>query len=144
MLIEDLQEQLKRKDEIINTQQKEIEFLKNKIAEIEFKEVKKHNERGAGRKSNLTKEQIWKINELYSKGFSYAAIAKEVKISKAYVYKLINKQSNAENDKQPMSKEAYEKYRKHSNILRKQLRDMGHTHTLSEDLPSYEEYIKSF
>lgn len=54
-------------------------------------ETKKHNERGAGRKSTLTDEKIQKIKELHSQGLSYGKIAKEVGLSKAYVYKLINK-----------------------------------------------------
>ena len=53
---------------------------------------KKHNERGAGRKSRLTEETLQKINYLREQGFSYGEIAKEVELSKAYVYKLINKQ----------------------------------------------------
>lgn len=121
-------------EKIIIEQQKEIDFLKNRIAKLESK---KHNERGAGRKSNLTQEQINKVDELHLQGLSYGAIAKEVGISKAYVYKLINKQNN-----EPMTEAEYNKYRERTNILRKGLREMGHTHSLTEDLPTYEEYIK--
>lgn len=144
MSIKELQEQLKAKDELINKQQREIEYLEKRIKELEFKEIKQHNERNAGRKSNITKEQILKINKMHSEGQSYGAIAKEVGISKAYVYKLINKQYNVHDSNQMMTKEAYEKYRERVNILRKELRDMGHTHKLTEDLPPYEEYIKQF
>lgn len=126
-------EELKK---IIIAQQKEIDLLKSRIAELESK---KRNERGAGRKSNLTQEQIYKINELHLQGLSYGAIAKEVRISKAYVYKLINKQNE-----KPMTEDEYNKYREHVNILRKDLRDAGHTHSLTKDLPAYEEYIKDF
>ncbi len=80
-----------------------LEVYMNKLAEenkklkaenrklINNKTIKKHNERGAGRKSNLTKEQKDKIKKLNQEGLSYGAIAKEVGLSKAYVYKLISK-----------------------------------------------------
>lgn len=58
---------------------------------INNKTIKGHNERGAGRKSNLTEEQKDKIKKLHQEGLSYGAIAKEVGLSKAYVYKLISK-----------------------------------------------------
>jgi hypothetical protein len=53
--------------------------------------VRIHNERGAGRKSKLTTEQIKKVKQLRNEGKSYGAISKEVGMSKAYVYKLIKK-----------------------------------------------------
>lgn len=71
--------------------------LINKCTELEKKLAKtdpKHNERGAGRKRTLTDEQLEKVQELHQQGKSYGAIAKEVGISKAYVYKLINKQQD--------------------------------------------------
>ncbi len=58
---------------------------------INNKTIKGYNERGAGRKSNLTEEQKDKIKKLHQQGLSYGAIAKEVELSKAYVYKLISK-----------------------------------------------------
>ena len=61
--------------------------LENKLSELE----PKYNERGAGRKSTLTNEHLQKVRELHQQGLSYGAVAKEVGLSKAYVYKLINK-----------------------------------------------------
>lgn len=74
----------------LEEENKELKAENRKL--INNETVKKHNERGAGRKSNLTEEQLEKIKELHQEGLSYGAIAKEVGISKAYVYKLINKQ----------------------------------------------------
>lgn len=68
--------------------------LEKQLKELQLMEQKKHNERGAGRKSSLTQEQINKIKELHEQGLSYGAIAKEAGLSKAYVYKLINKREN--------------------------------------------------
>jgi len=52
--------------------------------------VKTHNERGAGRKSHLTKEQLEKVEKLRDEGLSYKKIGEAVGISKTYAYKLIN------------------------------------------------------
>jgi YesN/AraC family two-component response regulator len=52
---------------------------------------KKHNERGAGRKSTLTQEQLMQVEHLHKQGLSYSKIGEEVGISKTYVYKLIKK-----------------------------------------------------
>lgn len=123
-------------EKIIIAQQKEIDFLKSKIEKLESK---KHNERGAGRKSTLSKEKINRVNELHLQGLSYGAIAKEVGISKAYVYKLINKQEN-----KIMTEDEYNRYREHTNSLRKGLRNIGHNHAGTKDLPTYEEYLKIF
>jgi YesN/AraC family two-component response regulator len=51
--------------------------------------IKIHNERGAGRKSKLTVEQLKKLEKLHNKGLSYKRIGDAVGISKAYAYKLI-------------------------------------------------------
>jgi DNA-binding NarL/FixJ family response regulator len=75
---------------------KEIERLKDRINQFESKQIDKctiHNERGAGRKSQLTPEQSEKVYSLHQQGLSYGKIATEVGISKAYVYKLISKQN---------------------------------------------------
>lgn len=66
--------------------------LENQLAKLQEKEPK-HNERGAGRKSSLTDEQIQNVKELHQQGLSYGAIAKKVNLSKPYVYKLINAQN---------------------------------------------------
>lgn len=69
-----------------------VEFLRAENLKLTNKKSKKvHNERGAGRKSNLTTEQVQRIEKLHQKGKSYGAIAKEVGLSKSYIYKLINK-----------------------------------------------------
>ncbi|MCY6354368.1 helix-turn-helix domain-containing protein [Clostridium sp. ZS2-4] len=76
-----------------NKLEKDNEKLKaenRKLINNETVTVKKHNERGAGRRSNLTEEQMQGIKELHQEGMSYGKIAKEVGLSKAYVYKLIN------------------------------------------------------
>ncbi|WP_461207643.1 helix-turn-helix domain-containing protein [Clostridium sp. DL1XJH146] len=96
----------------LNTEQKKIldkriSFLEKKCEElteenekmrivnkslINKKTEKIHNARGAGRKSNLTQEQLQKVYELHKQGMSYSKIGEEVGISKAYVCKLIKKQ----------------------------------------------------
>lgn len=71
-------------------EKQEKDILSSKVIALENNN-NRHNSRGAGRKSKLTVEQINKILLLRQEGLSYGAIAKEVKLSKAYVYKLINK-----------------------------------------------------
>lgn len=65
--------------------EKELEGLQQEVKP-------KHNERGAGRKSTLTQEQLDKVQQLHEQRLSYGVIAKEIGLSKAYVYKLIKKQ----------------------------------------------------
>ncbi|MCY6485899.1 helix-turn-helix domain-containing protein [Clostridium aestuarii] len=98
--IERLKINYKTVSELYDKSKEKNSTLINKCTELakENKELKenriekKHNERGAGRKSKLTDEQLQKIKMLYQNGKSYGSIAKEVGLSKAYVYKLINKQ----------------------------------------------------
>lgn len=80
-----LQINYKTLEEFYDKEKEKNSILINKETE------KKHNERGAGRKSTLVDEQLDKIKELKEQGLSYGNIAKEVELSKAYVYKLINK-----------------------------------------------------
>jgi YesN/AraC family two-component response regulator len=58
---------------------------------------KKHNERGAGRKSRLTEEDVQKILELYRIGVSYRKIAKQMGLSDVYIAKLIKKTGSDNN-----------------------------------------------
>jgi YesN/AraC family two-component response regulator len=82
---------LKKNERLQERSNKFIEIIKSRSQNN--KETKRvHNERGAGRKSSLTEEQRQKINELHKQNLSYGKIAKEVGLSKAYVYKLIKKQ----------------------------------------------------
>ncbi|SHH23903.1 hypothetical protein [Clostridium grantii] len=59
--------------------------------------VKKHNERGAGRKSSIEQIQIDKILELHKQELSYSKIGEQVGLSKSYVFKLIKKHNNTNN-----------------------------------------------
>lgn len=68
------------------------QLRKEHLSLIKKETVKKvHNDRGAGRKSKLTTEQLDIVIELHQKGLSYNKIGQEVGLSKAYVYKLIKK-----------------------------------------------------
>lgn len=70
-------ENMKLKIEILNLQE-ELKTLKNN---------NKHNARNAGRKKEITQDEIIKINELRSQGKTYQAIQKELGISYGNVYK---------------------------------------------------------
>ena len=84
-------ELLDSKSETIQRYRAKLQELRVEYLELVKKEEGKvHNERGAGRKSKLTQEQLDKVNELHKQGLSYNKIGQEVGISKAYVYKLIN------------------------------------------------------
>lgn len=51
---------------------------------------RKHNERGAGRKPKLTKQQQQEVINKYNQGVSMGNIAKEFNISKGLVHKIIH------------------------------------------------------
>lgn len=57
---------------------------------LDLEKEKKHNERGAGRKSKFNKEQIQQIQLERAKGKSIRVIAEEFGCSVGLVHKLIN------------------------------------------------------
>jgi YesN/AraC family two-component response regulator len=81
---------LERKCEELTEENEKMRIVNKSL--INKKTEKIHNARGAGRKSNLTQEQLQKVYDLHNQGLSYSKIGQEVGISKAYVFKLIKKQ----------------------------------------------------
>ncbi len=66
-----------------------IEGLREQLKRREHK----HNERGAGRKPKVTKEQISKILELREQGLSYQKISERVGLSTAWVHNIVKRYS---------------------------------------------------
>ena len=85
-------ELLQIKNKMVST---ENQKLKEKIKLLTPQLLeKKCNERGAGRKSNLTDDQLELILELRHQQLSYNEIAQKVGLSKTYVHKLICEQND--------------------------------------------------
>lgn len=70
----------------------EIEKLQNEIQQL--KNEHKHNNRGAGRKPKLSKEEVARANMLRIQGLSYKKIAEEIGCSVGLIHKLINEQQS--------------------------------------------------
>ncbi|SHH23482.1 hypothetical protein [Clostridium grantii] len=75
-MLEERYEDIKKDNDILGKCTTE---LKNKVSKIINKEnLKKHNDRGAGRKSILPKEQLMQVETLHKQGLSYSKTEKEV------------------------------------------------------------------
>ena len=92
---------------------------------------KKHNERGAGRKSKFTKEQVKQIEIERAKGKSIRAIAEEFGCSVGLVHKLISKSNNWYNDD-------IDTLRRRIELRGKTIEEFG----FIEDGGTYQEYLK--
>jgi hypothetical protein len=133
-----------------------------------------HNSRGAGRKEFQDYATVKRIYDLYKSSESLQDIAnilnKEyvktksggtwskssvrfILLNHTYVTKgvideetfnLISERMKGTRKYKLMTEDEYNKYRNRTNILRRGLREMGHTHEETKDLPPYDEYIKNF
>lgn len=90
-----IKKQLKISNEVIKKMAKEIQELKNekeiyKNDNNTITVIKKHNERGAGRKARFTDEQIKEIKQYRANGKTIKEIAEMFKCSVGLIHKLIN------------------------------------------------------